>query len=142
MIFAQMWCLKAGISFLLRLSGQHLCIPARPNDIQVPHLPVPRKITYIGFPTQEIIQPGDGLQALVYLMNKDDDILVGQKAFCIGMSDCSFLQCRIETKFMLKPVKTFSKLDCRSLMQQTRSIWGKSHHGGSEHEKPELGVQA
>jgi hypothetical protein len=52
------------------------------NGIQVPHLPIPRKRTYIGFPMQEVVQTKyvsvvleDKLQALVYLINEDDILL-------------------------------------------------------------------
>jgi hypothetical protein len=69
----------------------------RPNGIEVPCLPVPWKRTYVGFPTQEVIQsqyvfavPGGRLQALVYCINKDD-IILGRKAFCIRMLDCFFV---------------------------------------------------
>jgi hypothetical protein len=60
-----------------------------------------------------------GLQALAYLMN-EDDILLGQEAFYIGMLDPFFYGLKNRT---LKPTKDFSKLDCPSLVsQQTWSI--------------------
>jgi hypothetical protein len=56
-------------------------------NIQVPWLTVPRKRTYIGFPTQEVLQtkyvlvvPDDRLQALALVVN-ENDVLSGQKAF-------------------------------------------------------------
>ena len=66
------------------------------NGIQVPDLPVPRKRTYIGFPTQEVVQttyvsvlPEERVLGLAYLID-ENDILSGRKAFCIGMSDYFF----------------------------------------------------
>ncbi len=68
----------------------------RPNGIEVPRLPVPWKITYVGFPAQEVLQtqylsvvPEARLQALVYFI-REGEILSGWKAFCLGMSDCFF----------------------------------------------------
>jgi hypothetical protein len=65
---------KEGISFLRRSFLVNFYVLPRPNDMQVPCLPVPRKRTYIGFPTQEVIQTKyvsaeleDRLQALGYL---------------------------------------------------------------------------
>lgn len=63
----------------------------------------------------------DRLQGLAYLIDKDD-ILLGQKAFCIGMSNCFFLWFRVDTNLMLEPIGEFSKPHCQSLMQQTWSI--------------------
>jgi hypothetical protein len=67
----------------------------RQNGIRV--LQVPRKRTYVGYPTKAVLQTTyvsvvleDRLQGLAYLIDKDD-ILLGQKAFCIGMSNCFFL---------------------------------------------------
>jgi hypothetical protein len=66
--------------------------------------------------------PEDRLQALAYLMN-EDDILLGQEAFYIGMLDRFFLRFKVDTNRTLKPAKDFSKLDCPSLVsQQTWSI--------------------
>ncbi len=66
------------------------------NGIQVPQLPVPRKWTYIGYPTEEVVQMmyvlvflESRVQGLTYLIDKND-ILSGWKAFCIGMSNCCF----------------------------------------------------
>jgi hypothetical protein len=98
------------------------------DSIQVPRLPVPRKRTYIGFPTQEVLQtqyvsvvPEGSLQALAFLVN-EDDILSGRKAFCIGMSDCFFLRFRVDTNVTLEPIEVFSIPQCRSLTQQAWSI--------------------
>ncbi len=98
------------------------------DGINVPRLPVPRKRTYIGFPTQEVLQtkyvsvvPEGSLHALAFLVN-EDDILSGRKAFCIGMSDCFFLRFRVDTDLTLEPIELFSKPSCRSLTQQSWSI--------------------
>jgi hypothetical protein len=98
------------------------------DGINVPRLPVPRKRTYIGFPTQEVLQtkyvsvvPEGSVQTLAFLVN-EDDILSGRKAFCIGMSDCFFLRFRVDTDLTLEPIELFSKPSCRSLTQQSWSI--------------------
>jgi hypothetical protein len=98
------------------------------DAIQVPRLPVPRKRTYIGFPTQEVLQtnyvsvvPDDSVQDLALLVN-EDDVLSGRKAFCIGMLDCYFLRLRINTDLTLDPIGVFWKPPCHSLTQQTWSV--------------------
>jgi hypothetical protein len=69
---------------------------SRPNGIEVTRLPIPRKRTYIGFPAQKVIQTQylsvvtEGrFKALVYII-REGEILLGRKAFCIGMSDRFF----------------------------------------------------
>jgi hypothetical protein len=98
------------------------------QDIQVPRLPVPRKRTYIGFPSQEVLQtnyvsvvPEDRLQDLALLVN-EDDVLSGRKAFCIGMLDCFFLRLRVNVDLTLEPIAVFWKPHCHSLTQQTWSV--------------------
>jgi hypothetical protein len=68
----------------------------RPNGIEVSCRPIPWKISYVGFPAQEVIQTQylsvvseTRFKTLVYLMH-EGEILSGRKAFCIGMSDCFF----------------------------------------------------
>jgi hypothetical protein len=56
----------------------------------------------------------DRLQALAYLMNKDD-ILSGWKAFCIGKSNWFLLQFQLDTSLMLKPIEDDSNLDFKSI---------------------------
>ena len=89
---------------------------------------MPRKRTYVGFPTQEVLQtkyvslvPEGSLQALAFMVN-EDDILSGRKAFCIGMSDCFFLRFRVDLNLTLEPIKVFSIPKGRSLTQQAWSI--------------------
>jgi hypothetical protein len=104
----------------------------RPNGIEVPRLPIPRKRTYVGFPAQEVIQtqyvaavPEAGLKALVYFIG-ENDILSGRKAFCIGMPDCLFVRLRVTTTLKVEPVEDCClQLDCRSLTRQTWSIRAK-----------------
>jgi hypothetical protein len=104
----------------------------RPNGIEVPRLPIPRKRTYVGFPAQEVIQtqyvaavPEAKLKALVYFIG-ENDILSGRKAFCIGMPDCLFVRLRVTTTLKVEPVEDCClQLDCRSLTRQTWSIRAK-----------------
>ena len=105
----------------------------RGNGIEVPRLPVPRQRTYLGYPFEEVLQtryvsvlPEDGLHRLAYLI-KEEEILSGRSAFCVGMSDCFFLRFRIDTDRLLQPIKGYSKPNCRSLTQQTWSICRKIH---------------
>jgi hypothetical protein len=66
------------------------------NGIQVPRLPVPRKRTYIGYPTQEVLQTTyvsvlqeERVQGLAYLIDKDN-ILSGGRLFASGCPICFY----------------------------------------------------
>jgi hypothetical protein len=104
----------------------------RPNGIEVPRLPIPRKRTYVGFPAHEVIQTQYlsfvtelRFVALAYLI-REIEILSGRKAFSIGMTDCFFLRYRATTTLELQPVEDCCvQLDCRSLTRQTWSIRAK-----------------
>ncbi len=104
----------------------------RPNGIEVPRLPIPRKRTYVGFSAQEVIQTQYlsvvsevRFKTLVYLI-REGEILSGRKAFCVGMSDCFFLRLRVTTTLEVEPVKDCCvQLDCRSLTRQTWSTRSK-----------------
>jgi hypothetical protein len=99
------------------------------NSIQVPSLPVPRKRTYVGYPT-EVLQTSyvsvlseDRIQALAYLIH-EDDILSGLKAFSIGMSNVFFLRFRvdIQSRIQLWHGGVETPNNCQILTQQTWSI--------------------
>jgi hypothetical protein len=59
----------------------------RPNGIEVPRLPIPRKRTYVSFPAQEVIQTQylpvvteARFKTLVYFI-REGEILLGRKPF-------------------------------------------------------------
>jgi hypothetical protein len=102
----------------------------RPNGIENPRLPIPRKRTYVGFPAQEVIQTQylyvvteARFKTLVYFI-REGEIILGQKAFCIGMLDCFFFRLRVTMTLEVEPVEDCClPLDCRSLKRQTWSTW-------------------
>ena len=112
--------------------------PSRQNGITVPRIYLPRKRTYIGYPSVEVVQTSyvsvikeERLVRVAYLVG-EADILSGRKAFAVGMVDCLFLRLRVNGDLTVGPFggpfgEMSPVLDCRSLTQQTWSIRKKIH---------------
>jgi hypothetical protein len=112
--------------------------PSRDNGILVPPISVPRKRTYIGYPSEEVLQTvyvsvlsSERLVGVAFLIG-EADILSGRKAFGVGMVDCFFFRLRLNVDFTVGPFSRLfgekaSVLNCRSLTQQAWSIRKKLH---------------
>jgi hypothetical protein len=115
-------------SFLLNF----FVLPSGRNGVTVPRIPVPRKRTFIGYPSEEVLQTtyvsvisGERIVGIAFLLG-EHDILSGRKAFRVGMVDCFFIRLRLNDDFSVGPFggpfgERVQAPNCRSLAERT---WG------------------
>ena len=108
------------------------------NAIPVPRMMAPRKRTYIGYPSQELLQSTyvgvvveERVVGMAYLIG-EADILSGRKAFGVGMVDCFFRRHRVNADLSIGPfdgplAQMAASTNCRSLTEQTWSVRRKIH---------------
>jgi hypothetical protein len=107
-------------------------LPSGVNGVTIPRIPVPRKRTYIGYPSEEVLQTtfvsvisAERIVGVAYLLG-ELDILSGRKAFGVGMVDCFFIRLRLNADSTVGPFGgPFGEMarvpNCLSLTQRT---WG------------------